>query len=201
MKTGKLFVFEGADEVGKTTLATMLLGAFRSKGVACEMVGFPGNKVGTLGHHINRLHHAPELFQVESIDPTSLQLLHVAAHVDAIDHQIIPALRSDKAVVLDRFWWSSMIYGAVGHANKRSLQAAIRAEAIHWRGIKPAQVFLVTCSEPFERQISIRRWKQIDALYKKFAAREKKRYPVTVIKNDSTPKSAFAQVEKCLDGA
>jgi len=199
MKTGKLFVFEGADEVGKTTLATMLLGAFRSKGVACEMVGFPGNKAGTLGNHINRLHHAPELFQVQSIDPTSLQLLHVAAHIDAIDHQILPALRNDKTVILDRYWWSTLIYGNVGCANKRSIQAAVRVEELHWRRIKPARVFLVTSPAPFERHINIRRWKQIEAMYRKFAAGEKKKHPVTVVKNDSTPEAAFSQVEKCLD--
>src|SRR2546430_8454291 len=48
------------------------------------------------------------------------------------------------AVVLDRFWWSAWIYGLAGQANKISLKTAIQAEAIHWRRIQPACLFLIT---------------------------------------------------------
>ncbi len=196
MKTGKLIVFEGADEVGKTTLASMLAEELVSRGVPCELVGFPGSKVGTLGRHINELHHNPKRFHIECIDPTSLQLLHVAAHIDAIDCQILPALKKNRTVILDRFWWSTWVYGAVGRANRDSLKSAIDTEAIHWKGIQPSRVFLVTCSIPFERQASIGKWKQINAFYKRFASQQRRKHPVTVIQNESTPEAAFAQVQK-----
>jgi thymidylate kinase len=198
MKIGKLLVFEGADEVGKTTLASMLAEELVARGVACELVGFPGTRVGTLGRHVYELHHNPRQFHVERIDPTSLQLLHVAAHIDAIDHQIIPALRKNRTVILDRFWWSTWIYGIVGRANKNSLKSAIQTEAIHWTGIRPSRVFLVTCSAPFERQASITKWKQINALYKRFGPQQRRHYPVTVIQNESTPEAAFVQVQKYI---
>ncbi|HXR08043.1 MAG TPA: hypothetical protein VN765_11975, partial [Candidatus Acidoferrum sp.] len=186
MKTGKLIVFEGADEVGKTTLAAMLAESLLSRSLACEVVGFPGNEVGTLGFHVNEFHHDSARFQVKGINPTSLQMLHVAAHIDAIDRRIIPALRKSRIVILDRFWWSSWVYGTVNGANKESLEAVIRAESIHWMGIKPSRVFLITSQTPFEKQADLGKWKRISALYRKFASREQRKYPVTVIENKST---------------
>jgi dTMP kinase len=201
VKTGRLIVFEGADEVGKTTLASMLSESLAANGVACELVGFPGSEKGSLGRHIYELHHDPGRFQVASINPVSVQMLHVAAHVDAIDRLIFPALRRNKIVVLDRFWWSTWIYGTVTKANSESLQTSIQAEAVHWRGIRPERVFLVTRKVPLEAQPDLARWKRVRALYKKFASEEARKYPVTIIPNDSTPEIAFAEIRryiKCL---
>lgn len=174
MKTGRLFVFEGADEVGKTTLASMLTASLDASGVACVSVGFPGNGVGSLGRHVHELHHDSKRFQVESINPVSLQLLHVAAHIDTIDRQILPALRRNRTVILDRFWWSTWIYGVASNANRESLKASIQAEAIHWRGIRPTVVFLVTRTAPLEVQDDIGRWKRVSALYKRFASKQRR---------------------------
>ena len=137
---------------------------------------------------------------MERINPASLQMLHVAAHVDAIDHRILPALQRNRTVLLDRYWWSAWIYGTIGRANKTSLRMAIQAEAVHWRGIRPARVFLITRLLPLEPQIDIARWKQISALYKKFASQQKRKHPVTVIPNESTPQAALAEVRKYVDG-
>lgn len=200
MKIGRLFVFEGADEVGKTTLASMLAEAFRSKGTACELVGFPGNEVGTLGHHIYQLHHNPRPFQVMRIDPTSLQMLHVAAHIDLIDHQILPALRATRTVVLDRFWWSAWVYGTAGGANKASLKRILQAEMIHWSRIRPNRVFLITCRTPYEPQADDRKWKRVSALYKTLASQEKPKYPVSLVRNDSTPEAAFSRIRRYVRG-
>jgi len=196
VKVGKLIVFEGADEVGKTTLSQMLAEVLRSKGVTCEIVGFPGTRMGTLGAHIHKLHHDATRFQIGRIDPTSLQLLHVAAHIDAIEHYIRPALSKNRIVILDRFWWSTWVYGVVSHANKNSLKAAIRAETFHWSGIQPSRVFLVTCTKPYERQPDIEKWNQTNRVYRSLAAQEKHKYPVTIIRNDSTPEAALSQIKK-----
>lgn len=200
MKSGKLIVFEGADEVGKTTLVSMLAEHLRSKGTPCKIAGFPGNHLGTLGRHIYELHHDPTRFHVNRVNPTSLQVLHVAAHIDTIEQEIAPALKDNQVVILDRFWWSSWIYGVANQANKRSLKAAIRAEAIHWDRIKPWRLFLVTCNSPFEEQADIVKWKRIDELYKEFASHEKVNYPVTIVRNESTPEQAFSRIQKyCKD--
>ncbi len=198
MKTGKLIVFEGADEVGKTTLAKMLGAQLRSHNVACEVIGFPGNNVGTLGRHIYELHHNPKRFRVRQINPVSLQLLHVAAHIDEIERRIIPALEANKTIILDRFWWSSRIYGTANGGNENSLKRAIQAEIVHWQSIRPSCVFVVTCPLPFEKQTNMQKWKRIKHLYKKFASREARKYPVFIIDNNTTPEAAFEEVQKVV---
>ena len=200
MTIGKLFVFEGADEVGKTTLASMLAEAFRANGRACELIGFPGNEVGTLGRHIYELHHKPKRFQVMRIDPTSLQMLHVAAHIDLIEHCILPALRSKRTVVLDRFWWSAWVYGTAGGAKPASLKIMVQAEMIHWKRIRPDRVFLITSRTPFEPQADHSKWKRISALYRKLASQEESNYPVTQVRNDSAPEAAFLDIRRHVDG-
>ena len=200
MKNGKLFVFEGADEVGKTTLASMLAKALLSSGVNCRVVGFPGNEVGSLGRHIYELHHDPKCFKVNQINPASLQILHVAAHIDALDREILPALRMGQTVILDRSWWSTSVYGTATHANKRSIESAIQAELVHWRGILPTRLFLVTRSRPLEPQADMAKWRRVRILYGKLASREKRKYPVSVVQNESSLETAFAQVEKFLRG-
>src|ERR1035437_6266990 len=107
---GRLIVFEGPDEVGKTTLAEAAIAALREQGEKVLSAAFPGNIPGTLGEFIYRLHHAPRDFGVQQIGPESLQMLHIAAHLDAIDRIIMPALNAGTSVILDRFWWSTLIY-------------------------------------------------------------------------------------------
>src|SRR5438045_3271890 len=105
-QTSQLFVFEGANEVDKSTLAAMLTRKLRRENGACDLFAFPGNKTGTLGRHIHNLHHSTNKFGIKRIEATSLQLLHIAAHVDSITSRILPALRHGRLVVLDRYWWS-----------------------------------------------------------------------------------------------
>ena len=152
---GALFVFEGANEVGKSTLASLVYVALRAKNIACELTAFPGNQTGTLGRHVYEIHHRPELHGIQQLDPTALQALHVAAHIDAIDRVIAPALAVGKVIILDRFWWSTWVYGNVKGANPRTLQMLIDAERNHWGGTLPRQTFLVTRRVPVTR---VRRW-------------------------------------------
>ena len=193
-----MIVFEGADEVGKTTLATMLAQALVAEGRSCTLVGFPGDQVGTLGRHVYELHHDSSRFGIRSINPTSLQILHVAAHVDAIENLILPALRKNRTVILDRFWWSTWVYGVAGRANKQSLEAAIEVEAIHWKGIRPTRLFLIERSMPLEPQRDLRRWQRVRTLYRQFASTQKRAHPITIVRNQSTPDAALAEVRSHL---
>ena len=82
---GRLFVFEGADGVGKTSIINHLCAELRNQGMSVIVIGFPGYDMGTLGNLIHRLHHNPQYYQINMIDPVSLQLLHLASHIDAIN--------------------------------------------------------------------------------------------------------------------
>ena len=78
-----------------------------------------------------------------SVHPVSLQLLHIAAHVDAIENRILPTLRKGIDIVLDRYWWSTWVYGVISGGNVVSLKAMIELEQLHWGGVLPTIVFLV----------------------------------------------------------
>src|SRR5205807_9492775 len=133
--------------VGKTTLGRGLTDYFISKGIVARYISFPGHEPGTLGRFVDEIHHHPEKFGIDELEPTTCQLLHVAAHIDALQRTIWPALSAGEVVVMDRFWWSTLVYGRVGGADQESLSAMIDLEKHHWTGIVPAILFLLDRKE------------------------------------------------------
>src|SRR5260370_13786931 len=111
MKTGQLVVFEGPDGVGKSELALRFKTWLLEHGFAAELLSFPGKEEGTLGKLVYDLHLHPERFHLTALTPASLQAMHIAAHLDAIERRIVPSLKLGRIVVLDRFWWSTFVYG------------------------------------------------------------------------------------------
>lgn len=101
---GSLIVFEGPDGVGKSAIATAVRDVLQQEGhQQVSVLAFPGNEAGTLGNHVYLVHHDPGRFGIRVLSPTSLQLLHVAAHVDAIEREIRPRIDQGALVFLDRF--------------------------------------------------------------------------------------------------
>ncbi len=183
---GRLIVFEGADGVGKTTIAGRLRSYLESHRIRCELVAFPGKTEGTLGGLVYTLHHANGQRRVSRPDATALQLAHVAAHIDVIERQILPALRGGSCVVLDRYWWSTKVYGAVGGAHRSSLEAMLRLEQRHWRGVRDRFVILL------RREQGARPRRpdadQVSAEYERLFAEETKRSPssLAVVNNNAS---------------
>lgn len=140
-KMGKLFVVEGPDGVGKTTIAAAAIRELNSKGFRFEYCSFPGKNSGTLGELVYRLHHGSRNCGVETISNNSLQILHVAAHVDNIEREILPMLRSGSNVILDRYWLSSYVYGIATRCDMRVISKAIGSEVLAWGKIKPEIIF------------------------------------------------------------
>ena len=140
---GRLIVLEGPDGVGKSTIAEQLTTRLHKAGVPCEHMSFPGRKPRSLGRFVYDLHHNAAGLGLDEVNATSLQLLHIAAHVDAIEGRILPALRTGSWIILERFWWSTWVYGTALGVPERSLKAMIRLERIHWGQVKPDVLFLV----------------------------------------------------------
>jgi dTMP kinase len=174
-----LFVFEGPDGVGKSTVVREVEKYVLDAGHKCVSLSFPGQERNTLGSHIYKLHHAPEKYGVANISPLSLQLLHVAAHVDAIEQRILPLIRGGTTVLLDRYWWSSWAYGFAGGVSLPELRAMLAIEHLVWRGLVPTALFLLSRSQ------SMADHRVLDA-YKDLAAKESPKYPIVVLKNENT---------------
>ena len=140
---GNLIVFEGPDGVGKTTLAKALTTRLEELGIPCVYQSFPGHERGQIGSLVYGIQHDPEEFGIQHITPTALQTLHVAAHIDAIESQILPRLKNGYWVVLDRYWWSTWVYGIVSGVPRNALKAMVDLETLRWEDVKPSMVFLV----------------------------------------------------------
>src|SRR5437588_2014103 len=147
MNTANLIVFEGPDGAGKSALANSYARFLQSKGENVTLLSFPGLEEGTLGYLVYRIHHDPISLGVKDLTATSLQALHVAAHLDAIDRAIVPRVTRGETVILDRFWWSTWVYGTDAGVPARTLEAVIAAEQVHWGSLLPSIVLLITRRE------------------------------------------------------
>ena len=192
---GQLIVFEGPDGVGKSTLSKALAEKLEETGISCKHLSFPGKDPGTVGRLVYDIHHSPEKFEMRNIPPASLQALHIAAHFEVIERRIAPALENGHWVVLDRFWWSTWVYGYVSSVNSSVLDALIQAERAQWDGIEPSIVFLVDRSdESFHDPDHVRLCNAYETLYEK----ESERHPIRLIRNDASVDESMKQVLDAL---
>lgn len=182
---GRLIVMEGVDGSGKTTLAHALVAHLQATGLRAMYFSFPGREPGTLGAEVYGLHHRSREQDVANTHPASLQLLHIAAHIDAIESKILPAMRAGIHIVLDRFWWSTWVYGVVAGASPSSLKAMIDVEHVHWGMVRPAMAFLVLRANGRADDVAEDRRKRIEE-YGRLVAVERNDYPVRTISNEGT---------------
>jgi thymidylate kinase len=197
--SGQLYVFEGPDGVGKSELSRRFAEQLVASRVDCEHLSFPGRDAGTLGEHVYELHHHRERFGIERLSPTSLQLLHVAAHIDTIEHRILPALQAGRTVVLDRFWWSTMVYGLVGGVSRQALDAMIGLELTAWGSIQPTALFFFRRSSPL-RPEPMDQWQRWQDTYEKLATEQASKYPVHIIENNGSVEEAMEALAQSLRG-
>lgn len=197
---GELFVFEGPDGVGKSELSQRFVALLKARGVQVQLLTFPGKEDGTLGKVVYELHHDPGRFGLNGVAPASVQLLHIAAHLDAIERTILPALRAGTTIVLDRFWWSTKVYGLASGISRKTLDAMIAVELAAWGAVKPTRLFLVTRSQPL-RPEPPELWQKWKELYNDLGSFERQVVPLSVIQNESSVEAALENVFFALEPA
>jgi dTMP kinase len=197
---GKLIIFEGSDGTGKSTLCSNLVTHLQSAGKEVLPLSFPGRSEGTLGKIVYEIHHDAAAFGIETIDPTALQCLHIAAHLDAITTRILPAVAQGSLVLLDRYWWSTFVYGVVGGGNRHVISKLIDAEVLAWDWLTPSAVFLVDREAPL-RDEPLQHWTEWRSEYLALAAREQTHHPVHVIANNSSADDALERILELLEPA
>lgn len=183
MLPGRLLVIEGPDGVGKSTLSGALADHLSKDGHEVLHLAFPGNIPGTLGELVYRVHHDEISPRIEGMSLLAKQALHVAAHIDAIDRQILPALKRGQTVLLDRYWWSAWVYGLVSGCNRRKLRAVIDAERTALGKVRPTIAILLRRPAPIGRDDALPYWRQLTTEYGRLAAQESRYHPVSIIDN------------------
>lgn len=181
----QLVVLEGPDGVGKTTLAKALVDRYGALGQSIEYFSFPGQEPGTIGELVYRLHHEPARLGIQAPTPATLQTLHVAAHLESIQTSLLGKLEAGMSVVLDRYWWSTYVYGLNSGVSKQLLQALIEVETAVWRTTLPAMLFLIDRDSPWRQNEESAQWRDLRLLYRDLAHQERNRYPVVVVQNES----------------
>lgn len=195
-----LFVFEGADGVGKSRRCGDTSKYIKQLGLPCDVFSFPGKKPGSLGHVVHTLHNSPRELGLPSVLPAALQTLHIAAQLDSIERDILPALAEGHIVLLDRFWWSTWVYGSKAGVDEGLLTTLVTLEQRVWKKLLPTALFFIDRRRPIRREHSTRTFDQLRRLYQQLAAREKRHYPVFTICNDDF-NVAQAEIEKIIKDA
>lgn len=169
-----VYVFEGIDNVGKTTIIHALKQQIQElTDYKCVDVAFPGNEPRTLGNLVYRIHHHQEQYFNVPINETSLQLLHVASHIDLIQRQLMPLSNSKCIVLLDRFWWSTYVYGLAGGVETNIIQSIIDPELLYWTDINIRKIFLVERNKK-KKDYELKKENVIIDEYRKLAEKELK---------------------------
>ncbi|MBN1224269.1 MAG: dTMP kinase [Candidatus Aminicenantes bacterium] len=108
LKKGILIVFEGIDGSGKTTQAQILLNKLNDRGIAA--VYFREPSLGRWGREIKeKAAHADSVTPQEELD------LFQKDRRENVEENLLPSLDAKKAVILDRYYFSTIAYqGAKG---------------------------------------------------------------------------------------
>lgn len=162
----QMIVLEGPDGVGKTTVAMSLASELKEAGGEPLVVAFPGNDPETLGRLVYDLHHG-RIPLSRPIAAAAIQVLHVAAHIDAIESVIKTGLESGRDIVLDRYWWSTVAYGGLdGAIRPELLNDMVQLEQQVWGPARPDLIVLLAPVHPYQVHLPASRYHALLAAYR-----------------------------------
>jgi dTMP kinase len=194
MNRGRLIVLEGPDGVGKSTLSGEIVRQLDEWGTRSVLATFPGRRRGTLGALVREIHHAPDALGLHRVTPVALQTLHLAAHLQTIEEEIVPAFAAGANVVLDRCWWSTWVYGRVAGIPARHLWALLALERRFWRALPRPLFLLVRPGASLGEQAAKVRAGNLWVEYVRLASRERRRSDVRLITNSGPPREVVQKL-------
>jgi dTMP kinase len=135
---GKFITFEGGEGAGKSTQAALLAKRLSVAGVRALLTREPGGSPGAeIVRHVLLSGAARRLGLGEEVEA----LLFAAARADHLDTVIVPALRSGKWVICDRFIDSTRVYQGI--AGKVDMPFIRGLERLTVGAVKPALTFVL----------------------------------------------------------
>ena len=196
--SGRLYIFEGPDSTSRSELARFFVEYLTQEGADCELLAFPVRDPGTLGKHVYQLQQNSARYGLRPLNPASLQLLHVAAHIDTFERRILPLLKKERTLVVDCFWWSTKVHGAIRGIKSKLLNSIIVPELIVWGKVQPDALFLIQRNTP-SRTESLSKWRQRHKIYARLVEEQAEKYPIYSI-NDESFDDAKTQVLSAYTG-
>ncbi|MEK9209541.1 MAG: dTMP kinase [Patescibacteria group bacterium] len=105
--SGKFIVFEGLDGSGQSTQAALLKKELEEKNIPALLTKEPTDRppIGTLVRQI--------LKKEIVVNPQTLQFLFCADRGEHLEKEITPALEKGNWVISDRYFYSTLAYGAL----------------------------------------------------------------------------------------
>jgi dTMP kinase len=94
--------------------------------------------------------------------------------------------------VLDRYWWSTWVYGIIGGVRPEILQALIEVERLAWDKWQPGILFHVTRLTPL-REEPADTWPKLVTEYDSLASREAGKYPIQTLSNEGDVEDTVAK--------
>lgn len=145
MKKGLFIVFEGPDRSGKSTQVRLLSAWLGEKGFKTVLTREPG------GARISEAIRDILLDPANNINPLTELLLYEAARAQHTADVILPALKTGRIVISDRFTMATTAYQ--GYGRKLDLKMVETLNRIATAGLKPdlTIVFTMPDSEFFKR--------------------------------------------------
>lgn len=166
--SGNLVVVEGPENTGKSSLAKALTARLNQRNIRAVYTSFPGQEPKTIGQLVYYLEHKRHSFELEPLLPSVRQLLHLAAHGDAIERRIKPQLESGTWVVLDRYTWSLVAHGKAQGVDDGLLQQLVAIEEQIWNPVVPVLIVATLQRAPFTEEVT-EAWLTVASAYHEIA--------------------------------
>lgn len=190
MGIGRVVIFEGPDGAGKTSLIDGFAGS-EEKNTQFKVVSFPGKVPGSIGGLVYDIHHDKNVIKGSTLNPLTVQGLHLAAHYEQIFSQIQPAVNEGINVLVDRYWWSTYAYGRLS-CDKEMAIALIECERLIWDRLFDPVIVYVDRKKSLKNELSDENYKKVRSFYEEIISFEEKRgQKIIRIENDGS-------IEKCL---
>lgn len=186
-KRGRIYVIEGIDSSGKTTLCKLIQEKLQQNDIRVQVFHFPGKDMDSLGKLVYQIHHNPKMFSKE-LPSLALQTLHVAAHIDLWLNYINDAVANGVIIMLDRFWWSTYAYGKHNSLTQANLIRLIDIEKSCYNNDDVSHFFYIT------RENSKDHNECLNNYYLELTQMKEHIQKTTIVKNDFAIEFAFQTI-------
>lgn len=111
-----LIVDEGLDHSGKSSFGDKFVEKLNASGYPAISSYEPGGTA--FGDAVRLMVKNPRRLYDQDLTELTRIVMFNAARIEHLDKVILPALAQGKIVVLDRFWWSTLVYSSLSMENQ-----------------------------------------------------------------------------------